>query len=43
MPPPEDLTDTGMESASPALAGGVFTAVPPGKAKPFKYPYVLSF
>ena len=43
LPPPEDLSDTGMESASPALAGGFFATVPPGKPNPFKYPYVLSF
>ena len=33
-PTPGDLPDPGMESASlvcPALAGGFFTAVPPGK------------
>ena len=30
-PPPGDLSKSGMEPASPALAGGFFTAVPPGK------------
>ena len=33
-PPPKDLPDPGIEprsSASPALAGGFFTTVPPGK------------
>ena len=38
-PPPEDLLggfrlpDSGIESASPALAGGFFTTEPPGKPK----------
>ena len=30
-PPPGDLPNPGMESASPALAGGFFTTEPPGK------------
>ena len=30
-PPPGDLPNPGMEPASPALAGGFFTAEPPGK------------
>ena len=33
-PPPEDLLDSGIEPmslVSPALAGGFFTNVPPGK------------
>ena len=33
-PPPEDLSDLGMETkspVSPALAGGFFTTEPPGK------------
>ena len=30
-PPPGDLPDPGMELASPALAGGFFTTVTPGK------------
>jgi len=30
-PPPGDLPKSGMETASPALAGGFFTTVPPGK------------
>ena len=30
-PPPGDLPDPGMESMSPALAGGSFTVEPPGK------------
>ena len=30
-PPPGDLPDPWMEPASPALAGGVFTAEPPWK------------
>ena len=30
-PPPGDLPDPGIEPTSPALAGGFFTTVPPGK------------
>ena len=30
-PPPGHLPDPGTEPASPALAGGFFTAEPPGK------------
>ena len=30
-PPPGDLPDPGIEPASPALAGGVFTRELPGK------------
>ena len=30
-PPPGDLPHPGMKLASPALAGGFFTTVPPGK------------
>ena len=30
-PPPGDLPDPGVEPTSPALAGGFFTAEPPGK------------
>ena len=30
-PPPGDLPDPGTESASPALAGGLFTTEPNGK------------
>ena len=30
-PPPGDLPHTGMETTSPALAGGIFTTEPPGK------------
>ena len=30
-PPPGDLPDPGTETVSPALAGGFFTAEPPGK------------
>ena len=30
-PPPGHLPDPGIEPESPALAGGFFTAVPPGK------------
>ena len=30
-PPPGDLSDPGIELASPALAGGFFTAGPSGK------------
>ena len=30
-PSPGDLPDLGIEPASPALAGGFFTAEPPGK------------
>ena len=33
--PPADLLDPGVEFMSPALAGGFFTTVPPGK------PYVI--
>ena len=32
-PSPRDLPDPGMEPASPALAGGFFTAEPPRKPK----------
>ena len=32
-PAPGDLPDPGIEYASPALAGGFFTAEPPGKDK----------
>ena len=31
-PSPGDLPDPGIESASPALAGRLFTAEPPGKS-----------
>ena len=31
LPPPGDLPDPGIESVSPALEGGFFTAKPPGK------------
>ena len=30
-PPPGDLSDPGIEPASPTLAGGFFTTEPPGK------------
>ena len=30
---PGDLANTGIEPMSPALAGGFFTTVPPGKQK----------
>ena len=30
-PSPEDLPDPGLETMSPALAGGFFTTAPPGK------------
>jgi len=33
-PSPGDLPHTGIEPASPALAGGFFTTEPPGKPKP---------
>ena len=33
-PPPGDLPDPGIEPASPALAGGLFTTEPPGKPHP---------
>ena len=33
-PSPGDLPKPGIESASPVLAGGFFTAEPPGKPKP---------
>ena len=32
-PPPGNLPDPGIEPASPALAVGFFTTVPPGKPK----------
>ena len=32
-PSPGDLPDPGIETTSPALAGGFFTTVPPGKPK----------
>ena len=32
-PPPGNLPDPGIKSTSPALAGGFFTTVPPGKPK----------
>ena len=31
LPSPGNLLDPGMETASPVLAGGVFTTEPPGK------------
>ena len=31
VPPSGDLPDPGIEAASPVLAGGFFTAEPPGK------------
>ena len=31
-PPGRDLSDPGIKSASPALAGGFFTTEPPGKS-----------
>ena len=37
LPPPEDLPDLGLRPGSPVLAGGLFTAEPPGK------PYLLQF
>ena len=33
-PSPGDLPDTGIEPASPALAGGFFSPEPPGKYYP---------
>ena len=30
-PPPEELSSSGIEPVSPALAGGFFTIEPPGK------------
>ena len=32
-PPPEDLSNPGIEPASPALASGFFTTEPPGKPR----------
>ena len=32
-PSPANLSDPGIKTGSPALAGGFFTAVPPGKPK----------
>ena len=40
-PSPGDLPDPGMESVSPALAGGFFTTEPPGK--PQSTPYLGTF
>ena len=34
-PPPGDLPDPGTEPPSPALVGGFFTTVPPGKSVVF--------
>ena len=36
-PSPGDLPDPGLQSASPALAGGFLTTEPPGKPKNMKY------
>ena len=36
-PPPGDLPDPGIEPASPALAGGSFTCVPPVKPQAGHY------
>ena len=33
LPSPGDLSDSGIKPASPALAGGLSTAEPPGKSK----------
>ena len=35
LPSPEDLLNPGIELMAPALAGGFFTAEPPGKPIPF--------
>ena len=35
LPPPGDLSNPGIELESPALAGGFFTAEPPGKLRAF--------
>jgi len=41
-PPPGDLPDPVMEPVSPALAGGFFTAEPPGKHyKHFTWNYFI--
>ena len=40
-PPPGDLPNPGIKSASPALAGGFFTTKPPGKPLNAKY-FVLN-
>ena len=45
-PPPGDLPDPGIEpvaSASPALAGGLFTTVPPGKPITLKHVIINKF
>ena len=38
-PPPEDLPDLGLKPGSPALAGGFFTAEPPGNHTCYNYCY----
>ena len=40
-PPPGDLPHPGMKPASPALAGGFFTTVPPGKGGDGSLKYIL--
>ena len=40
-PSPGDLSNPGIESVSPALTGGFFPTVPPGK--PFKYGCQICF
>ena len=37
LPPPGDLPHPGIESVSPALAGGFFTIKPPGKLQQSLY------
>ena len=45
--PPEDVLDPGIEPVSPALAGGFFTAEPPGKPsssyQSFLIPFAFNF
>ena len=41
-PYPGDLPNPGIELMSPALAGGFFTAEPPGKPSPKQYAILLS-
>ena len=42
-PSPADLPDPGIITGSPALAGGFFTAVPPGKPKDILKSFKLHF
>ena len=42
-PSPEDLPDTGVKLASPALAGGFFATEPSGKPLSYSYPLNIHF